>query len=125
MTQFSAGRYYVGDLRYVMHVEWDEVRNKFLESCDSICTLNDGRSFWFSNTACGDGIFEDLTKKRYPVDAGIIGIIATSDITKNYLNNLNLGKVYEFKEPFDVSCTGGVFTFGDVVIDSNFDTSNK
>ena len=56
-----AGRYYIGDLCYVMHDEWDEACTLFFPTNQSgrgiegEFTLKDGRRFASFTTAYGDG----------------------------------------------------------------------
>ena len=68
-----AGKYYVGDLCYVMHEEWDEVCGLFFKGrTDHGCNqgefmLKDGRRFACYNTRWGDGTYFDEDRNRYPV----------------------------------------------------------
>ena len=114
-----AGTYYIGDLFYVMHPDWDEFCEKFLESDGQLCTLADGRKFWFNFTAYGDGIYHDTQGNSYGVDAGLIGIIAVDSISPSELPSAaTAGHVKEFKKPFLVSYDDGVFQIGDIRIDT-------
>ena len=88
-TKFQAGKYYIGDLCYVMHEKWTE----FCHSTDNEGTLqklSDNRSFWWHSTAYGDGNFNDQLGNEYPVDAGLIGIINVDDIITSSENNIEL-----------------------------------
>ena len=69
MSTMPAGRYYVGDLCYVMHDVWDEV-------CDLVFPydgrgvygkfkLKDGREFAVYSTAYGDGTYYDGMGRKY------------------------------------------------------------
>jgi hypothetical protein len=84
----KAGTYYVGDLCYVLHDEWDEVCELIIK--DNVCldgefTLRDGRRFAIYGTAYGDGNYFDQNGKSYDVDAGSIGCILMNDIIKAIL----------------------------------------
>jgi hypothetical protein len=122
--EFPAGEYYIGDLCYVMHPEWDEfcsltiVGNIVLEGNFS---LKDGRKFFFGCTAYGDGMYTDSCGRKYPVDAGLIGIISVNDITDTELKNLKSGNVVTFTKAFDVTAENGVFYFDDIFIDTSDD----
>ena len=76
-----AGKYYVGDLCYVMHDEWDEACSLFFQGRkDNGCNegefnLRDGRRFVSYSTKWGDGTYKDQFGKQYGVDAGIIGLL--------------------------------------------------
>jgi len=107
-----AGKYWVGDLCYVMNKEWDEVCGLFFEGRDDhgcnegLFTLKDGRKFVSFNTKWGDGSYHDETENEYGVDAGLIGCILVSDIKHgDDFHNLDGGHVHEFTSPFN--CSGG------------------
>ena len=106
-----AGKYWVGDLCYVMHEEWDEVCGLFFRGRDDhgcnegIFTLKDGRKFVSFNTKWGDGSYHDEAENEYGVDAGLIGCILVSDIKDSDENTLNGGHVHDFDRSF--VCSGG------------------
>lgn len=103
-----AGKYYVGDLCYVMHDEWDECCALFFKGRnDQGCNegefnLKDGRRFVSYNTAYGDGEYYDQNGLCYGVDAGLIGCIRVEDIDlhsdKNYSNG---GQIIDFPNDFE------------------------
>jgi len=102
-----AGKYYVGDLCYVMHDEWDEVCGLFFKGRDDHgCNegefqLKDGRRFASINTKFGDGGYRDQFGNEYGVDAGLIGCIALTDIELNNKGNFtNGGQIIEFSNSF-------------------------
>ena len=118
---FVPGDYYIGDLCYVMHKEWDEVCRITIqgnECKEGIFELDDGREFSLWHTSYGDGLYIDNFGREYPVDAGLIGIIAVDDIDESEKDNLTLGNVVQFDNPFRVFCFDGLFEFGDVRIDT-------
>ena len=103
-----AGKYYVGDLCYVMHECWDEVCGLFFKGrTDGGCNegefnLKDGRRFVSYNTKWGDGCYYDESENEYGVDAGLIGCIRLDDIDfTNDQNQINGGNVIEFRTDFD------------------------
>ena len=107
---FPAGKYYVGDLCYVMHDEWDEVCGKFFEGRDDhgcnqgVFQLKDGRKFASFNTKWGDGVYFDQDGEEYGVDAGLIGCISLNDIDLNADGNSTLGgQIIQFDSDFTVS----------------------
>jgi hypothetical protein len=123
-----AGKYYVGDLCYVMHDEWDEVCGLFFKDrtdhgCnEGVFTLKDGRKFASFNTAWGDGEYYDVQGRAYGVDAGLIGCIQMLDI--DLLNPSNFtrgGQVIDFPSDFAVSSVDGEICFGAVRIDTDPD----
>lgn len=122
MSTMPAGRYYVGDLCYVMHDVWDEV-------CDLMFpydgrgvygkfTLKDGRQFAVHSTAYGDGTYRDGSGREYSVDAGVIGCILADDI-HDPIPQIHGGNVLEFHEEFEVSGEDGMIRFGHIVIDTD------
>lgn len=120
MATMPAGRYYVGDLCYVMHDVWDEV-------CDLMFPydghgeygkfqLKDGREFAVYSTMYGDGTYMDNSGRNYYVDAGVIGCILESDIRDP--NPSNGGNYIDFAKDFDTGEDGGVIRFGNVYVDT-------
>ena len=74
-------RYYIGDLCYVMHDEWDEVCNLLDYEDETVSyELADGRKFHTLFTKYGDGTYLDNFGRSYSVDAGLIGAIRVEDI---------------------------------------------
>lgn len=120
-----AGKYYVGDLCYVMHGEWSQFCDITLSGNkvhDGEFALKDGRRFASYSTKWGDGGYSDNEGRSYDVDAGLIGCIRVEDIDLSDSNNfLTSGQVIEFREPFE---TGGgrpdpLIRFGSVCIDTD------
>ena len=117
------GKYYIGDLCYVMHGEWDEfcsltiVGDKVL---DGEFNLKDGRRFATFTTKWGDGNYFDQSGKSYDVDAGLIGCIRVDDIDlTNPENSLIGGNIVEFVQPFSTFKAGGEIRIGNVLIDTD------
>lgn len=128
-----AGKYYVGDLCYVLHDEWDEVCEIMFNTpdphgvLDGEFTLKDGRRFAVYSTMYGDGVYYDNYGREYGVDAGCIGCILVDDIDQdNDENDIALGNVVEFTNDFETSggrLTSkdwkGIIRFGLVEVDTN------
>lgn len=120
----KAGTYYIGDLCYVMHPEWDEFCSLTTNGhnvLDGEFNLKDGRRFATFTTKWGDGTYKDEQGHAYGVDAGLIGCINVNDITPSELENLKDGRVIEFVQDFSTFSAGGVIRFGSVVIDTDFE----
>ena len=103
-----AGRYWVGDLCYVMHDEWKEVCDLIIDGHDvhdGEFTLADGRRFAIYSTAYGDGSYtNNHNSDRLCVDSGSIGCIRLEDIDQdNTQNDIASGIVVEFERPFSTS----------------------
>ena len=105
-----AGKYYVGDLCYVMHECWDEVCGLFFKGrTDMGCNegefqLKDGRRFVSYNTRWGDGGYYDQYGNEYGVDAGLIGCILIKDIDLHADGNgIGCGNVVDFHQDFNSS----------------------
>lgn len=110
-----AGKYWVGDLCYVMHDEWDEVCGLMFQGRDDggcnegEFNLKDGRRFVSYNTRYGDGEYFDEQGRAYGVDAGLIGCIAVKDIDfDNPGNTPEGGHIIDFTSDFN--CSGGRYT---------------
>ena len=122
---FEPGKYYIGDLCYVMHPEWDEVCEITIDGSvckEGVFALMDGREFGTWGTAYGDGTYTD-GMNEYSVDSGTIGIIHVDDIIDKEgfesATKGGLGNVIDFSNKFKVFCEEGVFHFGNTVIDTH------
>jgi hypothetical protein len=122
-AKFPAGQYYVGDLCYVMHPEWDELcdimfaEDEYLEG-----ELNvQNKRIFLASTAYGDGNYADNVGRAYGVDSGSLGIIAVENIAESELPNLIDGHVIEFTTDFIVTAQHGRFNFGGILIDTGYD----
>lgn len=121
MDTMPAGRYYVGDLCYVMHDVWDEFCDITIDDrrcLDGVFTLKDGRRFATFGTAWGDGYYKDDEGRGYSVDAGLIGCILESDILDPEAGPSG-GQIIDFPKDFVVGERDGKIRFGDVVIDTD------
>jgi len=103
-----SGTYYVGDLCYVLHDEWNEIMKLIFppsgECLDGEFNLSDGRRFAIYSTLYGDGSFNSNTGHEFGVDAGSIGCIKIDDIDRTHRSNdVTLGTIFEFHEPFETS----------------------
>lgn len=115
-----AGRYYVGDLCYVMNPQWDEFCNITISGSsvdEGEFQLENGVRFATLSTMYGDGRYYDQVGNQYPVDAGLIGCIRVEDINDPEAR-LELGAVIEFQKDFEVSSDNGVLTFGHIQINT-------
>ena len=127
------GKYYVGDLSYVLSDggTWEEVNILRLKDRKRRAnfstaggggqgkfTLSNGREIVIFDTAYGDGVYDDYGGRRYAVDSGSIGLTLAEG-----LENTQHGNLIEYKEAFncgaliqDYRCDGsprpqGRFTF--------------
>ena len=119
----KAGTYYIGDLAYVMHPEWDEFCSLTISGnnvLDGEFNLKDGRRFATFTTKWGDGTYKDEQGRSYGVDAGLIGCIAVDDITTSELENLTDGHIVEFVQDFSTFSAGGIIRIGSICIDTDF-----
>lgn len=90
------GRYWVGDLCYVLHDAWQVVPFE-----DGIHTLPDGRRIAKFNTIHGDGVYVDDQGREYMVDSGSLGCILAADIRDTDANYAPDGGEYvEVGRPF-------------------------
>lgn len=126
-----AGKYYIGDLCYVMSDdEWEEFCSITIDGNnvrDGEFQLGDGRRFATYTTAYGDGVYHDQYGHSYSVDAGLIGCILIDDIhiEKYEKSLLDLGSIMEFDNSFATSGGRGdegwegLIQFGHVMIETN------
>lgn len=123
-----AGRYYIGDLCYVMHDVWDECVDLFFPAsaypgqAEGEFTLRDGRRFASFSTAYGDGTYRSNIGTSHAVDSGSIGCIRVEDIrdtTYDAGKIADLGAIVEFDKPFEVLKDTGLLIFGHVHIETD------
>jgi hypothetical protein len=119
----KAGKYYVGDLCYVLHDRWDEFCSLTINGhrvLDGEFNLADGTRFATYTTMYGDGCYSDEQGNEYGVDAGLIGCVALEDINFNDESNFTSGgRIVEFVKDFTTFSSGGVISFGGVSIDTD------
>ena len=116
----QAGKYFIGDLCYVLGDRWDEVCNLII--LDHVCLdgefeLSDGTRFAMYGTAYGDGFYSDQQGNGYPVDSGSIGCVLVESITSGEIRD-DLGTIHDFKEDFETGEEDGIIRIGEVEIDT-------
>lgn len=120
-VNFKAGKYYVGDLCYVINNEhWQEILNRtnFFGNFGDESFEFKGKICFISSTANGDGRFYDYEDREYSVDAGDIGVMPFDIIDDNFKGKG--GQIIEFENDFIASCTDkGMFKIGDIRIDTD------
>jgi hypothetical protein len=89
------GRYWVGDLCYVLQDEWGGSCGK----PDGVHALPDGRRVAMFSTIHGDGTYFDEQGREYAVDSGSLGCILAADIGREDAY-VNLGAFVTVAEPF-------------------------
>ena len=119
-----AGKYYVGDLCYVMRPQWNEFCDITISDnqvLDGEFNLKNGVRFATFGTMHGDGSYEDNFGNSYSVDAGLIGCILVSDIDDPKAEeNFPLGCIHEFDAPFIPSSENGKIWFEQVCINTDW-----
>jgi hypothetical protein len=111
-----AGTYFVGDPGYAFddHGVWMELlKSADFESRDLLEASARGRSFVASGTAYGDGEYEDREGRRYPVDAGLIGVVPARGKTPWGMHRI------EFPDEFTVSYEDGTIYIGTIAIETD------
>jgi len=118
------GKYYVGDPCYIFKESWDKVLDEtdFFQPSNKITIF--GMECAGGNTAHGDGSYYDEQGREYYVDSGSLAIIpvALLDVDKVYKEeefaSLKGMHLIEFEEDFEVNVNNGIYTFGNVLIDT-------
>lgn len=120
------GEYYVGDLCYVLHDEWEEVcQLLFAGRDDHGCNqgefnLKDGRRFAIYSTKYGDGNYFDQNGRSYDVDAGSIGCVLMQDIDLEHPDNFIAGgQQVTFDQEFYTGEQDGKIMIGFISIDTD------
>ena len=105
---YSKRGFYVGDICYAMP---DEIyKNCWIDAqgCENgvffipseISGIPDGCFFAVASTAWGDGCYTDNAGRRYPVDAGVIGVLP-----------LELVDFNRYTDDGHIFCNPGICTF--------------
>ena len=125
----KAGKYYIGDLCYVMNERWEDVCDLSSDGnqiIDGEFTTKDGTRFALYRTAYGDGTYTDEAGNEYPVDAGCIGCVLVDDIDlSNESNDLTGGNVHTFDSDFFTGSENGVIRFGNVWINTEYEEEDE
>ena len=114
---FPAGKYFVGDLCYVMtDKQWDIVCIHDLTEG----TTDSGLKFAIERTTYGDGTYSDQFDNLYSVDSGTIGCIQWDEsLTHKYGARLReLGAIIDFDKDFEVYESSGMIHIGHIGIDT-------
>lgn len=117
--KFKAGKYYVGDLCYVINDKnWDELIKK--TSCFSEESFEfKGKEVFVAGTAYGDGTYYDNNGREYSVDAGLIGVIPFEIIDNN--EEGDGGQIIDFTNDFIAYEDDGKFYIDNFIIDTKED----
>jgi hypothetical protein len=121
-----AGKYYIGDLCYVMSDDWDEVCDLTIKDCKVIngeFEMKDGRRFAMYSTKYGDGLYRSNIGTKHAVDSGTIGCILVDDIIDipKFEVDGKLGTVVTINRSFSTAERDGLIVFGDVIINTDSD----
>jgi hypothetical protein len=112
-----AGTYYLGDPCYALQGT-QKAWMKILNSSDHFKKpYKVGRKIAIAfSTAFGDGEYYDQFNNKYPVDAGMIGVVPISLSTKETPKGMLRVR---FEKPTKCSSVDGVLTFGKYKIDTD------
>ena len=122
-----SGKYYIGDLCYVMSDDWDEVLDLTIAKDGKLLNgefeMKDGRRFALYSTKYGDGRYKSNMGTNHAVDSGTIGCILVEniiDIPKFEVDG-KLGAVVTIDRSFSTSERDGLIVLGDVIINTDSD----
>lgn len=99
---FPAGKYYIGDLCYVLGEE--NYESTVCDGADGFHT-NGKHVIGYFGTAYGDGCYQDTKGRSYGVDAGIIGIAPAALLEKIKGKDEEAWGVLTFENEFVFGCT--------------------
>lgn len=121
-----AGKYYIGDLCYVMSDDWDEVCELTIKDSKVIngeFEMKDGRRFAMYSTKYGDGLYRSNMGTKHAVDSGTIGCILVDDIIDipKFEIDGKLGTVVTIDRSFSTAERDGLIVFGDIIINTDSD----
>ena len=128
IVKVPAGRYYVGDLCYVIKANdlWNKVVDAMFPNGQNECVDGllevEGHQMVSYSTMYGDGTYYG-NGHRFPVDAGLIGLISLDTLEAmghelDIKHLLDHGTVRHFVEDFECSSENGTLQFGSLFIDT-------
>lgn len=112
--KLKAGKYWVGDLCYLIEdqKDWDQVVKFMFGGGDSpkygVFKLKGAEGAIFG-TAYGDGCYRDQNGNEYGVDSGTLGLFPAEFASGRFADG---GVIHYFPEDFPVSCVKGEMRFG-------------
>lgn len=103
-----------------------KVITSFLKLKD-MTAIRRGKRIVIFSTAHGDGEFTDESDIRhvFAVDSGTIGCVEINDLDEKELESVmekNLAAIISFDEAFECKSVGGVITFGEVIINTDYES---
>jgi len=116
----QSGKYWIGDLCYVMNDHWDEVCQLTIRGHDvkdGEFILSNGVRFACYSTYYGDGEYSDNNGNLYGVDAGLIGCIRLEDI-HDVDSDIDSGHVFTFETEFKTKEDNDLINFGHINIET-------
>ena len=115
--KFKAGKYYIGDLCYVVSDDnWDKLLDETNYLEDKNISYKEF-PIWCNSTSYGDGTYTDREGREYSVDAGIIGVMPVEAMDQTS----DGGNIIEFKNDFETDYCDGIFFIGDITINTRCD----
>lgn len=118
-----AGEYIVGDPCYAVPearwMEWLVAADYDKPNARYLLAELDGLPVLGIGTAHGDGCFVGSDNNRYPVDAGLIGLVPVGLAGVTYRDDLS--QRVTFERDFECSYDGGVISLDDIEIDTDPD----
>jgi len=119
-----AGKYVIGDPCYtVPEADWI----KLLESCDYFdrpIGISGGYEVLAFHTQFGDGVYRDQKRNKFPVDAGLIGLVPV-EYAKIDENKLYPTQYVEFTQLTPCKREeDGTLRFGNVIIKTGTDAND-
>ncbi len=130
-VRMPAGTYLVGDPCYTVPedrwCEWLAYADPDVfgigatsHDCKRVMVAElDGKPVLGIGTAHGDGMYSDQDRNRYPVDAGMIGLVPVELVAESGAKlRDDLGVVHTFPRPFECSYEDGVIILGDIRINT-------
>ena len=119
IVTIPAGRYFLGDPCYCFGKSWGEVLNETNFFQNETHEFRDFPIVAFG-TAHGDGEYFDQKGNRFPVDAGLIGLVHENLIETKDPNWLSKAGIW-VESVGETECwkDGGDLNFGDICIETD------
>jgi len=116
----KAGKYFVGDLCYVVPIEeWSTFIKEIFGEGETVRMGEHevlGKYFVIANTAHGDGQYKTNVKRMLcDVDSGMIGALSVKDMSTE-VKKIHRRNIVEFKEDFTITIENGDIHIGHIII---------
>ena len=118
MKTLSAGLYFVGDPCAIFNDSYNLFLN---ETTEEVVSTFKGMELFYGLSSWGAGKFQDGKNNSYVITSGHFGVFPAELVE---LDNVDTGNFINFEDDFDVDNEGGIFTFGHIIVNTDWEDLN-